>query len=60
MLAAPVLAASVLAWIGGRAGLITALVALLAATTLAKQIWRRNATPEEIRRDLENRLRNPP
>lgn len=56
----PVLAVAAFAAIGGLAGMAAGLGVFLLGTGLANAIWRRNATPEDIRREIEDRLRNPP
>lgn len=55
MIAAPFGSMTVIAAVGDWAGVAAGFGVFIAATRLAKEIWRRNATPEDIRRDLEDR-----
>ena len=50
------------AWflIGGIAGMITGFGVFFACAAVSRQIWQRAASPEEIRRDLEDRVRSLP
>ena len=41
-------------------GLIAGAIAFVTATALGDMIFRRLATPEQIRAELEDRVRNPP
>ena len=44
--------------VGGIAGMMTGFCVFLACATVSWQIWQRGASPEEIRRELEDRVRN--
>jgi|GEM_PF-6490758 len=44
----------------GWAGLILGMVAFFAASVASERYWRRRASPEDVRRDLEERTHNPP
>ncbi len=46
--------------IGGIAGMITGFCVFLACAAVSRQIWQRGASPEQIRRDLEDRVRSLP
>lgn len=46
--------------LGGAWGMVAAAGVFLAFATLSEFCWRRRATPEEMRADLEDRVRNPP
>ncbi len=46
--------------LGGLWGMIAGAGVFLAFSTLSEFYWRRGATREDIRRDLEDRVRNPP
>ena len=41
-------------------GLFTGGAIFIAASTFSEMFWRAGADPEEIRRDIEDRVRNPP
>jgi hypothetical protein len=40
--------------------MITGFGGFFACAAVSRQIWQRGASPEEIRRDLEDRVRSPP
>ena len=44
--------------VGGLWGYLAGAVVFFACATIADRIWRRSATSEEIRRDLEDRARD--
>ena len=48
------------ALIGGAGGLLAGLAGAVAIWWLGERIWRRMATAEERRSDLEDRVQNPP
>ncbi len=45
---------------GGTWGFFTGFAIFIAATTFSALYWQAGAEPDEIRKDLENRVRNPP
>jgi hypothetical protein len=45
---------------GGWGGMAVGAATFLAISVVSERVWRAGASPEEIRRDLEDRLRNPP
>ena len=54
---------AVFAWLrldGGWSSWITLFVIFVVGSTLAEWVFRRLATPDAIRDDLEDRVRNPP
>ena len=55
-------AVAVLAWLklGGWASWVALIVIFAIGSTVAEWIFRRLATPDTIRADLEDRVRNPP
>ena len=59
-LTAPVAAVAVFVWIGGAAGLATGGIAFLVIAILSDRWWRKHASAQALRRDLEDRVRNPP
>ena len=46
--------------VGGIAGMVTGFCAFFACAAVSWKIWQRGASPEEIRRELEDRVRSPP
>jgi hypothetical protein len=44
----------------GVSGIVAGFLAFLICTSVAELMWRRRSTADEIRRDLEDRVRNPP
>ena len=47
-----------MAIVNGLRGFIVGVVVFLGCSAASDWIWRRNATPEEIRQDLESRTRD--
>ncbi|MFO1118567.1 MAG: hypothetical protein U1E28_23105 [Beijerinckiaceae bacterium] len=45
---------------GGAWGFFTGFAIFIAATTFSELYWQAGAEPDEIRKDLEDRVRNPP
>lgn len=46
--------------VGGMAGLGGGMAAFIIASALGERYWRSKASPEDLRRDLEDRAHNPP
>jgi len=53
-------AVAIVAGVGANWGFLAGAAFFVAVTTITERFWRRRATADEIRTDLEDRVRNPP